>query len=170
MAEMPEDIIPVYAVRKEITIRHGYNMMDKATKGFFAAMKNDSYPIEENEGIFGVQMTPAEEMVDGTVRPSLGNLVYLTWLAIWKSKWTAKEEDRALRSEVVMMILAGKLPEWFQLEAMEYAESAAGKHNAYVNELLRRGVENITYDTLLVKFCWGEISEADIAFLSKTAE
>lgn len=165
------DMLPVYAVRKEISIRHGYNLMDKAVRGLFTAFTNDSYPIEENEGLFGIQMIPAEELIEGTMRTSLGNLVYLTWLAIWKSKRTKEDpECAALRNEIVMMILMGKLPEWFQLEVMEHAASKEGAHNAYVHELLRRGVEFITYDVLLYKFRWGEITETDIAFLAKTAE
>jgi hypothetical protein len=171
MSNMPSDILPVYAVRKEITIRHGYNLMDKAVKELFAGFANDAYPIEESEGLFGIQMTPAYEQIDGTTRTSLGNLVYLTWLAIWKSKFTEGDPERKVfRNEIVMMILMGKLAEWFQLEVLEYAATKDGSHNAYANELLRRGMENITYDVLLMKFRWGELDETDIAFLTKTAE
>jgi hypothetical protein len=171
MSNIPNDILPVYAVRKEITIRHGYNLMDKAVKELFAGFTNDAYPIEESEGLFGIQMTPAYEQIDGTTSTSLGNLVYLTWLAIWKIKFTEGDPERkAFRNEIVMMILMGKLAEWFQLEVLEYSGTKDGSHNAYANELLRRGMENITYDVLLMKFRWGELDETDIAFLTKTAE
>lgn len=164
--EMPSDIEPMYALRKEMTIRHGYNMMDKTVDAFFEAMKRDCYPTEESEGIFGIQMEPKYERYDDTTRVSLGNLVYLVWLALWKLKGNAQA---AWKNEIVMMILMGKLPEWFQLEVMEYVATKEGSRNAYANELLERGVENIMYDILLCRFRWGDISEADVAFLTKTA-
>ena len=167
---MPDDIVPVYASRREITIRHGYNLMDKAVKEFFVAMQNDTYPTEDTEGIFGIQMEPSQESVEGTMQVSLGNLVYLTWLAVWKSKYTKQDEERkAFRNEIVMIILLGKLPEWWQLEVMEFSQTQEGRQNAYANQLIRRGLDSIKYDTLLYKFCWGEISEKDIDFLQKTA-
>lgn len=173
LSDMPAaHIVTVYQENKHITIRHGYNFISKAVGNLFSAFKNDAYPPEDTEGLFGIQMNPANERVEDTIRPSLGNLVYLTWLAIWKDKIHKQndEDGKALRNEVVMMILMGKYPEWFQLEVMEFAQSPSGSQNAYVHELLRRGLENITYDTMLYKFCWGHISQADIDFLVKTAD
>lgn len=164
--EMPSDIESMYAMRKEMTIRHGYNMMDKAVDAFFEALKRDCYPTEESEGIFGIQMEPKYERYDDTTRVSLGNLVYLVWVALWKAKGNAHS---AWKNEIVMMILMGKLPEWFQLEVMEYVATKDGSRNAYANELLERGVENIMYDILLCRFRWGDITEEDVAFLTKTA-
>lgn len=164
--DMPECIESIYALRKEITIRHGYNMMDQTVQEFFKAMKSDCYPMHESEGLFGIQMEPAYERYEDTTRVSLGNLVYLVWLAMWKYKFPKHD---AWRNEIVMMILMGKLPEWLQLEIMEYSQSKEGQQNNYVNELLRRGLDNITYDILLYRYRWGEITEKDIKFLTKTA-
>ena len=163
--EMPTDIASLYSIRKGMTIRHGYNIMDDAVKTFFEAMKHDSYPIEESEGVFGIQMVPKYERYDNTTRVSMGNLVYLVWMAMWK----AKEDTIVWKNEIVMMILMGKLPEWFQLEVMEFVNTNEGKNNAYVHELIERGMDNIRYDILLVRFRWGDITEEDIKMLTSTA-
>lgn len=164
--EMPTDIESLYSIRKEMTIRHGYNMMNQAVEDFYAAMKRDSYPMEETEGIFGIQMEPKYERYDDTTRVSMGNLVYLVWVAMWKAKFPNHD---TWKNEIVMMILMGKFPEWFQLEVMEYVATKEGSMNAYVHELLERGLDNIKYDILLLRFRWGEITERDVAFLTKTA-
>lgn len=164
--EMPTDIESLYSIRKEMTIRHGYNMMNQAVEDFYAAMKRDSYPMEETEGIFGIQMEPKYERYDDTTRVSMGNLVYLVWVAMWKAKFPNHD---TWKNEIVMMILMGKFPEWFQLEVMEYVATKEGSMNAYVHELLERGLDNIKYDILLLRFRWGEITEKDVAFLTKTA-
>ena len=164
--EMPTDIESLYALRKEMTIRHGYNMMNQTVDEFYEAMRRDSYPSAESEGIFGIQMEPKYERYDDTTRVSMGNLVFLVWVAMWKAKFP---DHTTWKNEIVMMILMGKFPEWFQLEVLEYVATKEGSKNAYVHELLERGVENIKYDILLLRFRWGEITEKDIAFLTKTA-
>lgn len=163
---MPKYVESIYSLRKEVTIRHGFNMMDKTVQDFFNAMKSDMYPSLETEGMFGIQMEPAYERYEDSTRVSLGNLVFLVWMAMWKHKYPKHD---AWRNEIVMMILMGKLPEWLQLEIMEYANTKEGEQNNYVSELLRRGLDNITYDIVLYRYRWGEITEKDIKFLTKTA-
>jgi hypothetical protein len=167
LADMPfEEIVPIY--NEGVNLRHGYNLMDKAAVGLFEALCKESYPSQTVEGLFGMQMEPANELYQGVLVPTIGNLVQLVWLALFKDKYKGKVTP-ALRTQVVMMILLGKYPEWWELEVMEFASSPEGHRNIFVQQLLHRGMQHIKYDKMLYMFKYADnLSEQDLAFLSET--
>ena len=142
-----------------MTIRDGYEAMNQAVKYFYKAMNSDMYPTEQSEGIFGVQMVPNKEQHGDKTRVSIGNLVFLVWVPLYQALY--RQHD-ALRHEMVMMILRGKFPEWFEDQVKKFANSTFGKRVLYVQDLLERGFDNIKYDILLLRYRWGEISDADM--------
>ncbi len=161
--EMPKNVDSFYSLWGMI-IWEGYEAVSKAVKYFFEAMSLDLFPLEKDEGIFGVQMAPKEEQHGDETRLSIGNLVFQVWVPMYHALYRQRDE---LRHEMVMMILMGRFPEWFEGQVKAFAKTRDGKRLRYVHELLGRGFSDIKYDILLLRFRWGQISDADMATLPK---
>mmetsp|Transcript_27591 Transcript_27591/g.60358 ORF Transcript_27591/g.60358 Transcript_27591/m.60358 type:complete len:257 (-) Transcript_27591:643-1413(-) len=160
--------------------RRRKEMAHLAVKGLTKALKDDVYPAENIESIFGIQMhpgPPATRSLSLECMP-IGNLVYNCWAWLAKGHFQLKlvsilrnsniqEDDPQFHSILLQVsqgfsedleaaLLQGNLPSWFETQIRGLmAEDKLdmpqlGPCNNYFRELVRRGFHTIKWDHRLL--------------------
>jgi hypothetical protein len=109
---------------------------------FMSACLQGSYPLEDQERIFGVVMHSHAAALPMEHRP-IGSIVYLCWVDLIKS-------EEATRNSILHAILSSRLPQYFEDLV------TGGEGNRCSAELIRRGFADIEWDHNFLRFIRGK--------------
>ncbi len=114
---------------------------------FFSSMRQDYYPLEEFEKVFGVEMT--QGYTPTVCDFPIGKLMFNVWLTLWKNNCI--NEDNLTQA-----LWNHNLPQFFEnqvrriyneyIERSEQPEPVFMYMTQYVPELLSRGFDGIPWD------------------------
>lgn len=101
------------------------------------AVQYDTYPLQEIEGVFGVQMEPQPRNYVMNGDFPIGALTYCVWQSLSMCEVLTKED-------IAVALLEGCLPTFF--EERVRALVARGGSSGYIKEMLRRNFKGIKWD------------------------
>lgn len=121
-------------------------LVTKYVDTFLTAIMADYYPPEDTEKVFGVVMSPISTRV--MTEASIGQLVFNVWIGLFKMSYFNKKD-------LIKELCNGSLPQFFESKVKQqihdvYAAEPAGnleRLGDYIPELLRRGFNDIPWDT-----------------------
>jgi hypothetical protein len=114
-------------------------VLNQVVPEFFKAVQLDCYPHETVDLIFGIQEHKNSET--SLSQFEIGVLVYGTWQGLIINQIVEP-------GKVIEALIEGKLPSYFKEAALTFYNKKKGKMNNYLVNLIKRGFDNIIWDTV----------------------